>query len=96
VGLDLPRESVSCLHGECGECVELAGDIVEFRATVLDGIAALSGRALLPLLNAFDQWEKSLFKFMYELVVRPVQLKLAREARGKLARERTLITDNPM
>ena len=33
---------------------------------------------------------------MYELDVRPVQLKLAREARGKLARERTLITDNPM
>jgi len=28
--------------------------------------------------------------------VRPVQLKLALEARGKLARERTLITDNPM
>ncbi len=33
---------------------------------------------------------------MYELDVRPVQLKLALEARGKLARERTLITDNPM
>ncbi len=33
---------------------------------------------------------------MYDLDVRPVQLKLAREARGKLARERTLITDNPM
>ena len=35
-------------------------------------------------------------KTMYELDVRPVQLKLALEARGKLARERTLITDNPM
>jgi len=33
---------------------------------------------------------------MYELDVRPVQLKLALEARGKLARERTLITDHPM
>jgi hypothetical protein len=33
---------------------------------------------------------------MYELDVRPVQPKLAIEARGKLARERTLITDNPM
>jgi hypothetical protein len=33
---------------------------------------------------------------MYELDVRPVQPKLALEARGKLARERTLITDNPM
>jgi len=33
---------------------------------------------------------------MYELDVRPVQPKLATEARGKLARERTLITDNPM
>jgi transposase len=35
-------------------------------------------------------------KTMYELDVRPVQLKLAPEARGKLARERTLITDHPM
>ena len=35
-------------------------------------------------------------KTMYELDVRPVQLKLALEARGKLVRERTLITDNPM
>ena len=34
-------------------------------------------------------------RVMHDLDVRPVQLKLALEARGKLARERTLITDNP-
>jgi hypothetical protein len=49
-------------------------------------------REVLRALEDLKEQERS----MYELDVRPVQLKLALEARGKLARERTLITDNPM
>jgi len=49
-------------------------------------------REVLRALEDLDAKERT----MYELDVRPVQLKLALEARGKLARERTLITDNPM